>query len=60
MTVMRVLMVMLLCQTVMGWIPALERLLPGERGNLWLCLELSGIKWPHYSWIPALGSLARY
>jgi hypothetical protein len=59
MTIMRVLVVELLCQAVMGWIPALECLLLGMRGHLWLCLALYGIKWPHYPRILALGSLAQ-
>jgi hypothetical protein len=32
MMIMRVPLVKLLCQPVMGWIPALEYLLPGVRG----------------------------
>jgi hypothetical protein len=60
MMIMRIFVVELLCEAVMGWIPALECLLPGTRGCMWLCLVLSGIKWPRYMRIPALGSLARY
>jgi hypothetical protein len=44
MTIMRVLVEELLCQAVMGQIPALECLLLGACGRLWLCLVLSGIK----------------
>jgi hypothetical protein len=35
MPIMRVPMVELLCQAVMGWIPALKYLLSGARGHLW-------------------------
>jgi hypothetical protein len=44
MTIMRVLVEELLCQAVMGQIPALECLLLGACGRLWLCLVLSVIK----------------
>jgi hypothetical protein len=47
---MLVLMVELLCQAVMDWIPALKL----------LCFVLFGIKWPCCLRIPTLGSLARY
>jgi hypothetical protein len=46
MVVMRVLVVMWLCQAVMGWIPALERLLPGVHGICGYvsnCLALNGL-----------------
>jgi hypothetical protein len=44
MAIMRVLMVELLYQAVMGRILAPECLLPGVRGCLWLRLILSDIK----------------
>jgi hypothetical protein len=34
MVIIRVPLVELLCQKVMGWIPALEYLLPGAHGRL--------------------------
>jgi hypothetical protein len=45
MTVMRVLMVELLCQVAIGWISALECLLPGvdAYGYLLYCLALYGL-----------------
>jgi hypothetical protein len=59
-TIMRVLAVELLCQAVMGRILILTCLLPGARRRMWLCLVLSGIKWPHHSRSPTLGPLAWY
>jgi hypothetical protein len=44
MAIMRVSMVELLCQTVMGWILALEYLLSGMRGRLWPRPVILGIK----------------
>jgi hypothetical protein len=58
MTIMHVLEVELLCQLVVGQILALECLLPGACGLLWLHLVLSTIKWLHYPRILILGSLA--
>jgi hypothetical protein len=60
MMIMYVLMMELQCQAVMERIPALECLLSGTRGHLWLCLVLCGIKWHHHPRTHALGSLARY
>jgi hypothetical protein len=58
MTIMRVLMELFLCQTVMGWIPVLECLLSSACGHLWLRLVLPGIKWYHYLRTLALWPLA--
>jgi hypothetical protein len=44
MSIMRVLVVELLCQVVMGQIPVLECLLLGTRGRMLLCLVLPSIK----------------
>jgi hypothetical protein len=44
MMIMRVLMVKLLCQVVMGWVPVLECLLPDTRGCQRIHPFLSGIK----------------
>jgi hypothetical protein len=44
MVIMSVLVVELLCQAAMGWVPVLESLLPGTRGCLWLRLVMPGIK----------------
>jgi hypothetical protein len=41
-----------------GGLP-LECLLPGTCGHLWLCLVMSDFKWPCYSRILTLGSLAQ-
>jgi hypothetical protein len=46
MSIMRVLMVELLCPMVAGRIPVLECLLLGACGCLWLRPVLFGIKWP--------------
>jgi hypothetical protein len=51
----RVLMMELLYQAVMGHISALECLSLGTRGSQRLCLILSGIKWHRHPWTPALG-----
>jgi hypothetical protein len=58
MAIMRVIMVKLLCQAVMGHIPPLGCLLSGARRCRWLWLVLSDIKWPLYLRILALGSHA--
>jgi hypothetical protein len=42
---MRAFVVKFLCQPVTGQIPALECLLPGTHGRLWLHLILYVIKW---------------
>jgi hypothetical protein len=60
MVIMRVLVVELLCQVVIGCVPVLESLLPGTRGRLWLCLVLPDIEWPRFLRTPALKPLARY
>jgi hypothetical protein len=60
MTIMHILIVKLLCQMVMGWIPVLECPLPGTHGRLGLCLNLSSIKWPHNSRTLTLGPFAWY
>jgi hypothetical protein len=60
MTFMHILVVELLCQAAMGWIPTLKCLLPGTRGSQWLRLVLSGVKWPHHPRTLVVGSLARY
>jgi hypothetical protein len=44
MEIMHVSLVELLCQTVMGWIPALEYMLSGAHGFLWPRLIKSGNK----------------
>jgi hypothetical protein len=44
MAIMRVPLVESLCQTVMGWIPALNCMLSGTREFLWPCLVTSGNK----------------
>jgi hypothetical protein len=60
MTIMRVLVEKLLCQTVMRRIPVLKCLLSSMRGCLRLRLVLPGIKWHRYRWTPpALWPLAR-
>jgi hypothetical protein len=60
MVIMRVLVVDLLCHVVIGQIPALESLLLGTRGRMWLYLVLFGIKRPRYPRFLALRSHARY
>jgi hypothetical protein len=57
--IMHVLVVELLCQMMMEQILALESLLPGTCGCIWLCPILSNIEWPRYRRISALGPLAR-
>jgi hypothetical protein len=59
-SIMRVLVVELLCQVTMGWIPVLECLFLSARGCLRLHLVLPSIKWPCYSRTPALGPFDRY
>jgi hypothetical protein len=44
MMIMCVLVVELLCQAMMGWVPTLECLLPGAFGCMWLRIVLSSIK----------------
>jgi hypothetical protein len=44
MSIIHVPLLELLCQTMMGLIPALERLLPDTRGRLWPRLIVLGIK----------------
>jgi hypothetical protein len=60
MMIIRVLMVELLCQAVIGQIPTLECKLPGTGGCLLFHLILSGIKWPRYPRTLALSPLVEY
>jgi hypothetical protein len=48
MTIMRVSLVESLCQTTLGWIPALEYMLLGALGLLWLRLIASDSKWHRF------------
>jgi hypothetical protein len=45
MMIMRVLMVMSLCQVVTGWVPILKCLLLGVRECLWLCPIMPDSRW---------------
>jgi hypothetical protein len=58
-TFMRVVVVELLCQAATGWISDLECLLLGAHGIQWLCLLLSGIKWPCWPRMSAFESVAQ-
>jgi hypothetical protein len=60
MSIMRVLVVELLYQTVMGRIPVLECLMPEVCRCLWLCLILSGIKCHCYPRTETLRTLVWY
>jgi hypothetical protein len=44
MVIMRVSLAESLCQTMMGWISALEYVLSGVHGFLWPCLNMLGNK----------------
>jgi hypothetical protein len=48
MSIMHILVEELPCQALTGCIPALEYLLSGLRGCMWLHHVLSSIKWHHY------------
>jgi hypothetical protein len=58
MQIMRVSLVQLVCQTMMGWILALEYTLSGTCGLLWPCLVEQGNKCRHFlrprrgDWMP--------
>jgi hypothetical protein len=58
--IMCALVVELLCQAVMGHVPALECMSLGTRGRLWLCLVLRGINVHRYPRSPALWPLTWY
>jgi hypothetical protein len=60
MAIIRVLVVELLCQAVTGWVPVLECVLPDACGHERLHPVLSGIKWPRFPRISALGPLSQY
>jgi hypothetical protein len=60
MTIIRVLVKELLCQTVMGQIPVLECLLSSARGRLWLRPFMPGITSLLLPEDPAPGALIRY
>jgi hypothetical protein len=60
MMIMRAFMVKLLCQALMGRIPALECLLVGAHRCLWLRLILYDIKWHIFLRVLALELLTRY